>query len=545
MGLKSKIANWTRFQTIITVLAKHGFGGLIHDLGWHAGSKKSSESEETTSIPRRLRLAFEELGPTFIKLGQVLSTRGDLLSEDYIDEFEKLADRIPSFPYETVIEILHSEFGRDPMEIFASIDKNPLAAASIAQVHRAVMKDSEQAVVIKVQRPGITSVIQADIQVLYFIAQALESLREEFRLANLTAIVREFQRTINEELDFTLEASRLDRFHELFPDWKGIEIPVVDWNHTTKKVLTMSELKGKALSQIHIIPENVDRKFLAEQLATFFFESIFFHGLFHADAHAGNVLLNTDAKGTLGLLDFGMVGSLNAELRQRLSKIFLAVVSRDFEGLAVAYSEIGEFGKRINLRDFQSDIAVFLSPHLGKPLREIHIGQLLLESTHIARKYRVKLPRDLILFYRSLMTLEHIGRRLDPDFEFITYGQKFGASLLKRRFSSEEILKDLYKTFEGLRSLGTELPSQVRTIVKKLDDENFPFGGSTMERTIENFRAMNRQNNLTLVTVGLLFSATLMSSLRPDSRLILPLWLAAGILTIYLVGSSLLSRRRR
>jgi ubiquinone biosynthesis protein len=529
INLKSKIANWSRFQTIIGILAKYGFAGFLKEWGFSIprGSKESGKAARGESIPVQLRLACEELGPTFIKLGQILSTRPDLLPEEYISEFSKLTDSVPSFSFKEVLGILKEELVRDPFEIFESIDETPMAAASIAQVHRAVIKDSGQQVVIKVQRPDILATIQGDIQVLHVLASSLEKVREDFRLMNLSAMVKEFQRTIYEELDFTLEARNIDQFSENFPNFEGIVLPKVLWSCTTSRVLTMNEIPGVALSQLQEFPANVDRAFLAEALVSFFFESMLFYGLFHADAHSGNILLQPEGRGTLAILDFGMVGTLGPSLRTKLSQLFLAIVSRDFESLALLYTDIGEFQKKVSIRDFQSDISHLLSPHLGKPLRQINVGQLLMESTKVARKHRVKLPRDLIMFYRSLMTLEHIGRKLDPDFDFLTYGQKFAQTLVKRRLSAQELLRDFFKAVEGLRAIGTELPTQIKSLMKRIDSGDVSIGGDSSSAALKEFQRTHRLTLLTFFSVVLIFASTVVTVVRPGTLEELPLWIAS------------------
>ncbi|MDB5038634.1 MAG: Ubiquinone biosynthesis protein [Bacteriovoracaceae bacterium] len=535
INLKNKISNWTRFQTILKTFAKHGFTSFIRDFGFPLpGTFRESTETLKAGVPKQLRKAFEELGPTFIKLGQLLSTRPDILPEEYIFEFSKLTDQISGFPFKEVLVILEKELGRDPLEVFNSIEEKPLAAASIAQVHRAVLHDGEK-VVIKVQRPGILEMIEGDIQVLHFVAKNLEKVREEFRLMNLSAVVKEFQRTIYEELDFTLEARNIDQFAQNFPELDGIVIPHVQWSHTTTRILTMTELSGTPLSQLPEFPANIDRSFLAEAIVNFFFESMFFHGLFHADAHSGNILLQTEGRGRLALLDFGMVGTLGPNLRSKLSQLFMAIVSRDFESLALLYTDIGEFQKKFSVREFQADISELLSPHLGKTLKQINMGQLLLDSTKVARKYHVKLPRDLIMFYRSLMTLEHIGRKLDPEFDFLTYGQKFAQTLVKRRFSSQEIFRDIFKTVEGLRSLGTELPTQIKNLVKKIDNEDFSFGNEATERTLKEFQKTHRLTLLSFFTIVLMLCSTLISTVRPGSPIEIPLWVGTLLLSLFLL----------
>lgn len=534
MSLKERFSNWSRFQTIVSVLTKHGFSGILSELGL-TPAKGTKQEIEDARIPAQLRMACEELGPTFVKLGQLLSTRPDLLPENYVTEFSKLTDSVSPFSFAEVEAILESEFGEAHSVLFSEIESTPVAAASIAQVHRAVVRETGEKIVLKIQRPGINKAVQTDIQILYRLASALERLREEFKLLNTTAIVQEFQRSINEELDFTLEARNLDLFAKNMSAQEGVIFPKPLWAFTTKKVLAMTCMEGSTLSQVKDIPSNVDRKYLTESLVSFFFESIFFHGLFHADAHPGNILLQTEGRGRLVLLDFGMVGTLNADLRNKLSKIFLSLVSQDFDALAQTYVEIGEFGRNFSVRDFQRDVADFLRPQLGKPLREIPLGQLMLDSTRIARKYQVRVPRDLILFYRSMITLESIGRRLDPDFEFLSYGQSFARDLMRRRFSAEEIFRDLLKTFEGLRSLGTELPSQVRSIVHRLESDDLNFGSKQREFIVKELRRMNQGNVLASVFLVSTIGSVLLASFAPGHPLSTPLWLLSGGSVAFLV----------
>lgn len=532
MGLKERFANWSRFQTIASVLAKHGFSGILYELGFT--SVRGKVVLEENAIPARLRQACEELGPAFVKLGQLLSTRPDLLPDTYIQEFSKLTDSVPAFAFEDVRRIIEEEFGDPPEAIFSELEPEPLAAASIAQVHRATVRETGERIVLKIQRPGIASTVQQDIQILYRLASALERWNEDIKLLNPTGIVKEFQRSMSEELDFTIEAKNLDLFAKYFQSQEGVVFPHAIWNLTSKRVLAMTRMEGTPLAHIKEIPTNVDRAFLAESIVTFFFESIFYHGIFHADAHSGNLLLQTEGRGRLVLLDFGMVGHLSTDLRNKLSKIFLSLVSQDFDALAQAYVEIGEFGRRFSVKDFSQDIKDFLRPVMGKSLQEIKLGELMLDSTRIARKYQVRVPRDLILFYRSIMTLEHIGRRLDPNFEFLTYGQKFARSLVRHRFSSDELLRDLFKTIEGLRSLGTELPGQVRTLVQRLDSSESPLGLQG-ESIVEQLKRMNYANTLSSIFLVCTIAAVLLSSFSPEHPFTTPLWIGSGAAFLFLI----------
>lgn len=537
--LKENIHHWTRFQVIVRIFVRHGFSGLIQELGWLSAIGGSEESSEGSQAAR-LRKAFEELGPSFIKLGQILSTRSDLLPAEYIEEFSKLTDRITPLPFHEIREVVEREFGRPIAELFESIEEIPLAAASIAQVHRAVLKDENapfRNVVIKVQRPGITETIQSDIQILYVVAQALEKLRDDFKLFNLQAVVQEFQRSIFEELDFVLEAKNIDTFQKIVEDHPQISIPKVFWPLTTKQVLTMTELKGTTLSQVYSFPPHIDRKKLAESTVKFFVDSMFFHGIFHCDAHTGNLLINFEGAGEVGVVDFGMVGKLNEGLRDRLTRLFLSLVTQDFQSMAITYSELTEFGRRLSVREFQADLEHLLAPNLAKSLSQVDVGKMMQESLSIAQKHKIRMPRDLILFFRAVVTVEHIGRNLDPDFRFSEFGQKFSREIIKRQLSTQNLSRDLLKGLEGLRSL----PGAIRSLAHKLESDSlFPqFEG--LEKGLESFKRSNQLLALSIIFMATLVGTSLLTALVPAHVMIWPLWGAATLLFAILVVKSLRS----
>lgn len=468
--LRAGLTHWARFQTIVKALGRLGFCSTLRELGWFT---ESVEGTQGANHAEALRIACEQLGPTFIKLGQLLSTRPDLLPEAWVLELLKLTDRVAPLPTPDILAALDHELGHPWQESFEWIDTQALAAASMSQVHRARLKESGREVVIKIQKPGIEKLIQSDIQILYFIARGLEKLREEFHLMNLTSVVREFQRSIHEELDFTLEAKNLELFRSQIAERERLVIPEVVWEATNKRVLTMSWEEGISLAQM-TTPPSADFRPLVEDLVTFFFESMLIHGAFHSDIHTGNVLFRDAIQGRpsqLVILDFGMVGRLSNDLRSKLSRLFLAIVSKDFESLARVYQDVGEFAGAFSLRDFERDLSDLLAPHLDRPLREVPIGQLMLDSTKVARRYRVRVPRDMIMVFRSLMTLEAIGRKLDPDFEFISYGKKFGTTLMRHRFSADEMIREVSRTLDGFRAVSQDVPIYVRQILRVLEEE--------------------------------------------------------------------------
>jgi len=536
-SIKGGLSNWSRLQTIIKVAAKHGLAGFLYEIGiLHSADSDAGPDAEEESIPRRLRLTLQELGPTFIKFGQILSTRPDLIPAAYIEEFEKLTDRIPGFAYEDVQQIIKQELGDVPEEFFESIEPTPIAAASISQVHRARIKtetgEDGRAVVIKVQRPNIVETIQADIQILFFLAQSLEKVRSDFRLFNLTGIVREFQRTIHEELDFSLEAKNIEDISKAVTGVEAVVLPEVVWSHSTKKILTMSEIKGKTLSQMKDWPAQLDRPYLADSVAEFFLESIFFHGVFHCDAHAGNLLVIPEGRGKIGVVDFGMVGRIGPDLRDKMGRIFISMVNRDFTSLAMLYTEVADFGKSFSIREFKRDLERLLEPNMSKSLGDVDVSQMMYDSIHIARKYRIQLPRDLIAFYRAAVTLEHVGRTLNPQFTFLNLGTRFAKKMIARRLSSENLSRDFYRFFDGIRSLGTEVPGQLKNILYRLESEDLLSQGKDFRKGIQTLKRSNQLLSLSLICFGSLIGASIVTALAPNSPSVIALWTLSGLVLL-------------
>lgn len=529
--IKDQIQNWGRLQKIVKVAVKHGFAGIFKEIGLPFSiPDPTNEENNAASAPARLRLVLQELGPTYIKFGQILSTRPDILPEAFVKEMEKLTDRIPSFPFEQALRIIEEELGRPPFEVFEWIEDKPIAAASISQVHRARLKGSEEPeVVIKVQRPNILGDIQSDIQILYFLAKSVEKVRPDYKLFNFTGMVREFQRSIHEELDFSLEAKNIEDISKSVDHHEGVVIPKVNWAFSTKKVLCMTEIKGITLSQVTHFSEELDRPFLAQSIAEFFLETIFFHGLFHCDAHAGNLILISEGKGQVGLVDFGMVGRIGPDLRDKMGRIFLALVNRDFQSLAQLYTEVAKFQKRFSLRDFKSDLEQMLGPNLDRPLSEVDMTALMQDSIRMARKYQIQLPRDLILFYRAAVTLEHVGRILDPQFTFLNVGSKFAKRLIQNRLKVDNLSRDIYRTLEGLRSLGTEVPTQLKSLLSKLDSENIFSLGDEFSAGLKTFRKSNQLLSLSIFLFGAFISTSLLTSFQPNHILIYPLWVLCAL----------------
>ena len=382
------VKNVQRLRQITSVFAKHGFVDLVDRMNLSkflpSRIKAFAESQADLSTAERLRLSFEELGPTFVKLGQLLSTRPDLLPENYVEEFTKLQDNVLPLPFDIVKEVVERELGRKLEEAYASFDPKPLAAASIGQVHEAILHSGER-VVVKVQRPEIEKLIDTDISILSFLAGLLEKYVPETRVVGPRVIVNEFCRTLSFETDFVIEASNMTKMAENLSSIPDIVIPKVFKLLSSHKVLTLEKLEGIRVNDLKALDAaGVDRKQIVTLGARGFFKSVFIDGLFHGDLHGGNLFILPGNR--LGIIDFGIVGRLSEASRGQLANMVMSLMTEDFENLCYQYAELGASGHSIDFDGFEREVRNTLAPYLGLSLDELNAGKILIEATRIAVK---------------------------------------------------------------------------------------------------------------------------------------------------------------
>lgn len=459
-------------------------------------------------------MAFEELGPTFVKLGQVLATRPDLVPEDFVEEFKRLHDQVSALPFETVERVLESELGgADRLRsVFRAIDRTPLGAASIAQVHRAELASGEP-VVLKVQRPGVVELIQNDIGVLYTIADLLERYVPEARLFNPVGIVDEFFKTLELETNFLVEANNLRRFHDCFRDDAQIKIPKVYPNLSSRRVLVLEALDGIPLSdQRWASQSGVNRAAVMKAGVDCYFRQVFEFGLFHGDLHAGNLFVLPDSR--IGLIDFGIVGRLNRRIQGSIASLFLALYTEDYEGLAFEYVSLAAGSDRVDVDEFSKDLQDLLAPYHGMLLSQVNLGRLLLDSTAIAARHELTLPRDLLLFFKSIVAVESMGREISPDFDLLGHALQYADKLVKDRFDPQRLKSDgLALAKDGLVLLRV-LPRQLHQMIKRLNNPDFAHQLSLVQLD-ELKRSLEKSTNLLflgLVISGLIVGGSILLS---------------------------------
>ena len=519
LSLRRTYRNVNRVRQIVNVLLKYGFGKLVDQLHLNrfVPFRKRLRSFgqwpplKSPTTPERLRMAFAELGPSFIKLAQLLSSRPDLITTQFADEFKKLQDRVPPFPTSEAIKLMELETNLRINQIFSHLNEEPVAAASIAQVYHGTLLDGSD-VIIKVQRPGIQEQIETDINILTIIANLMEKYIPESVFFNPTGIVEEFTKTVRKELDFIEEARNCCRFRRNFENNLDVYIPKIFGEFTTDKILVMERIDGVRIDDIEGITKlGLDRKKLAKTGVDAYFKQVLEDGFFHADPHPGNIFAMPS--GTIGFMDFGIVGKVSSELRETMANTFLALIHKDFDKLIDQYLELGLVPEHVDLdifrKEFKADLADFLEPLYGLTLKEINFADYMNTITHLAIKHKMKIPSDLLLVNKAMLILENLGRELDPNFDFIAAAEPYASKLVKERLRPGRLYEKLRKNVTEISDSFILLPKQMRQIIQKLlrDDIHIKMTPIGLDKFI---RDMDRSSNR--IAFSMIISAILLSS---------------------------------
>lgn len=462
-----------RLREIIRVMTKYHFGNILEAVGLKnrlfETLKLYIKSPEEVHEPAhvRLRLVLEELGTTFIKLGQVLSTRADLVGREVAEELAKLQDEAPPFPFEDVKRVLESELGVPMEEVFAEFQEEPVASASIGQVHRARLRNGD-AVAVKVQRPGIADTVKSDIMLMKYLAKLANDRVPGLRYYNLPGIVAEFERAIRKELDYHQEANNVERFRAMFMDDETVYAPYVYREYSTGKVLTMEYVDGVKLTDILKSDIKFNARVIAERGARCYFKQIFIHGFFHADPHPGNILVQ---KGNvLCFLDFGMMGHLDRSFRDRLAELFILLMNYDVNGIVNQLRYMNILTEETDLEEVKYDIIDLLDRYYGADVRKV--GEILTEFTMpgMIRRHRIRIPRDFVLLARVMSMAEDLGERLDPRFNGLEVAWKMTHKLIRNRLNPLRNLDEVPAAIIELEHIMNDLPRGLISALQKLEE---------------------------------------------------------------------------
>jgi len=511
MSLSRTIKNTIRLEEIIMVLVRFGFVDILERLKlkrvyrFFFRKPKAEQQNSRYSRAHRIRLAIEELGPTFVKFGQILSNRADILSSELIQELSQLQDEVAPFPGDKAAASIVESFGKPVHELVNDFDPIPIASASIAQVHLGRLDDGRQ-IAMKIQRPDIAQIIERDLEILMFFAHLASRYIEELRHFDPVGLVEQFSKQITAELDFTREASNLTHFNMLMRNNPHIAVPKVYDKLSSRTILTMDFIHGTKLNQILSGKTNHDRTELASILANTMLEQIFIHGFFHADPHPGNILV---LQGNIVcFLDFGMMGRLSGLERETLSRLLMGMVRQDSRIVTDAIEEM--LHEPLEDRDtFQSSMQDMIELYMSKPLSDIDIGEILQRMISILREHHIVIPSRLMLVARAFMIAEGVGFKLSPGFSFMSVFAPFSRKMLLEQLRPEKLKQRFLEHGEAYFHAFREMPLDLAQLLKLA--KKGEFGITFKLRGIEPLRE-SLENVGTRFTFGLVLAATLISS---------------------------------
>jgi len=553
--------NWRhmrRYRQILGILLKYGFGDVVDvtrkDLISRFGDKIvplfGKHVDSSMSRAERLRYAAEELGPTFVKLAQILSMRPDLVPPDVAAELQKLQDEVSPFSYEAVRSIIKEELGQEPEAAFSHIDEQPLAAASIAQVHRATLHDGKQ-IIIKIQRPDIQKVIDVDLEILSDLTKVFKRHSLNTVVSDPVAVIAEFDRSIHRELDFLSEGRNIHRFGQMFADDPTVLVPSFYPDLSSSRVLVMDFVDGIKASNLEDLErKGLDRTVIAERGAQLILKQIFQYGFFHADPHPGNILVLED--NVIAPLDYGMVGNLDDSTIEALGSVLAGIIHKDTNRILRAFDALGithDVANRIALR---SDINGFISQYYEVPLQKLQVGDLLREVFEIFRAHQMTLPSNLSLMLKALVTVEGLGRLLYPDFDMVSEVRPYVGQLMYRRYDPRRRFRDLLNLFDDFSNLVEELPQSIRNTFRKVNagELRIQFEHRNLEKlTKELNQSSNRISSAVIIAALIIGSSLVMQVPSGPSFFGFPLvgvigYLIASILGLILLWNIFRSKHR-
>jgi len=509
IGVVSAIRDLGRLREISTVLVRHGFGEIVMRAGFggkrrpvregareeaalattdgaalvadgtpedipDAERLRGEEEKQRVSTSERVRLVLQDLGPSFIKLGQIVSTRGDVLPEKLITELKKLQDEVPPVPFSEIKTAIEESLSAPLEQLYVSFDEKPLATASIGQVHRAVLAVTEDDgttrnvdVVVKVQRPGVGSTVARDLELLHIMAAAVERAIPETRIYSPIGLVQQFDRSITNELNYTVEADNAERFAQHFASKPLARFPRVYRQVTSKHVLTLEYFAGRKVDRA--VAEGFDGPRIAKEALAIVIKMAFEDGFFHADPHPGNVIvMGTPDNFQVGLIDVGMVGRLSPELRDYTVDLMVAAYRKDSYGVADALYKIGRPTKKVDMREYRAEAAMLAEKYLGRPLKEIEMSAMIRDLVQGAMKYGIEIPTDFMLVGKALMTIEGIGKQLDPDLDVFGNAGPHFIEILRLRYSPQKLGSELLRGVGQLSRAGYDMPMQVGEVLEDL-----------------------------------------------------------------------------
>jgi ubiquinone biosynthesis protein len=508
-----RLQDLNRAREILGVLVRHGFGQVVSGLPLHRipglGSiKNEGRLGEDVPAPERAVRAMEELGPAFVKLGQMLSTRPDLLPEEWVVAFARLQDHVPPFPGEDARRVIEDQLGAPVEDLFAEFSEEPVASASIAQVHRAKTYDGKD-LAVKVQRPGIETQLRSDLNILYVLAGWLED-QIDLGIYTPQAVVEAFDRALTAEADFNLEAASGEQLGEAMANTSGVSVPRLVRSLTSRRVLTMEWVDGRNLSEI--AQTKADPEAVLAALIDATYTQVFVHGLFHGDPHPGNLFV--DDSSTLHYLDFGLVGRITPEMRDTLMGLFVAVMFKDADGLARTLYRAGSAEGRVNLRELSAQIDSLLAQYGELAYDQQDTGRIAMEVISLAKDHGLKLPEEYAVLARAMATIDGISRQIVPNFDIWNAVKPYAARLASERLDPEALGGELLRSTMSTATMLRDLPTQIDQLLLDLERGTFQLTAETpaIDRLNDTIDRLGRAMVFGLGVSAFLVSAAVMTA---------------------------------
>lgn len=525
MSLQTRVNYINRYREIAMQFSKSGLGFLIEEIGLDrviSLPKRILMRQQNNDVlektyAERIRIFIEEMGTTFIKLGQIASTRADLLPPDLIKELEKLQSHVAPFPAAEARRLIEESLEAPIDKLFMIFDDEPVGSASIGQVHRAMLHTGED-VAVKVQRPNIEKTVRTDLEILRHLAALAESNLEWARNYQVTDMIEEFSDALINELDYTIEARNVERIGKTHKNDANIKIPEIYWEYSTKNVMTMDFIKGIPVNHFDKLDEmNINRSELADTLAKAIFQQIFEEGYFHGDPHPGNVSVLED--GTLVFLDFGMIGRLTSDLKNNFGSLLISLMRKDSSGIVKAIVKMGVVPSDVSMRDLNREAEIMRDKYYDVPLAKLNFSEAVNDLFGISNKYKIKLPQDFTILAKTLLTLESVVSQLDPDFSIMDVAEPFGKALMLERYNPKNLLNFQIDEVQQLANELREVTENVHTFSKGLKNQNLPIeidvkGRSQFSKHLD--RVINRLSfsivllAFSIVMVGLIVGSAIL-----------------------------------
>lgn len=518
LNLKQNYKNLKRAKEILFVLSKYGLGYFL-DLSaverYLKLSKRffireqNNQKIQYLTLEKRARLACEELGPTFVKLGQILSTRPDLIPRKFTEEFSKLQDDVPSFSFLQVEKRFQQEFGKSINDLFIEFDKEPVAAASLSQVHKAKLADGN-IVAVKIQRPNVVEIIKTDISILFDIVKFIEKKIVNGYVYQPVEIVNEFSKTIKKELNFISEGRNIDKFRVNFKNSETVYIPKVYWELTSSKIITMEYIDGiKISSVVGKDDPRFDKKLISARGADMMLKQIFVDGFFHGDPHPGNIFIIES--NVIALLDFGMVGIVKEATVSNMTNLLIGAIENDANKIVKTLEQMDIVVARMDLDELKIEISDFVDKYYGVPLKQLEIGVIIEEILGIMVCHQIKIPSDLTLLVKSLVTIEGIGRELDPDFDMVTHMKPFARKLFSKKYKLTNLLSSGSKSIKEIFGFIEVFPKDLLWLVRGLrkGELNIGFQHKGLERIIYEMNCSSNRLSFSMIISALIIGSSM------------------------------------